>query len=86
MKRLWSRGLGRHLLGHPADVVTLARAGWRLRRDGWLRHAPFLPLPDARYWDFRMATVNGSSDVALSPTSMVDAATWALAQPVGRNQ
>ena len=86
MKRLWSRGLARHLLRHPADVVTLARAGWRLRRDGWLRRAPFLPLPDARYWDFRMATVNGSSDVPLSPASMVDAATWALAQPVGRRQ
>jgi hypothetical protein len=86
MKRPWSRGLGRHLLRHPADAVTLARAGWRLRRDGWLRRAPFLPLPDARYWDFRMATVNGSSDVPLSPASMVDAATWALAQPVGRRQ
>jgi hypothetical protein len=65
--------------------VTLARAGWRLRRNGWLRRAPFLPLPDARYWDFRMTTVNGNANVALSPVSMLDAATWALAQPVGRH-
>jgi hypothetical protein len=84
MKRLWSPGLGRYLLRHPANVVTLARAGWRLRRDGWTRHAPFLPLPDVRYWDFRMATVNGNAGATLSPASMVDAATWALAQPVGR--
>jgi hypothetical protein len=31
-----------------------------------------------------MVTVNGNSGASLSPKSMVDAATWALAQPVGR--
>jgi hypothetical protein len=31
-----------------------------------------------------MVTVNGNSGASLSPASMVDAATWALAQPVGR--
>jgi hypothetical protein len=84
MKRPWSPGLGRYLLRHPSDAVTLARAGWRLRREGWLHRSPFLPLPDARYWQFRLTTVNGSSDTALSPASMVDAARWALVQPVGR--
>jgi hypothetical protein len=85
MKSLWTPGLGRYLLGHPANAVTLARAGWRLRGDGWLSHAPFLPLPDTNYWNFRVVTVNGSSDVTLSTASMVDAAKWALAQPVGRS-
>ncbi len=46
MKSLWAPGLGRYLLLHPVHAVILARAGWRLRRDGWLRHAPFLPVPD----------------------------------------
>jgi hypothetical protein len=84
MKRLWTPGLGRYLVRHPRSAVVLARAGWRLRRDHWLRSVPFLPLPDPSYWHFRVTTVNGSSEVALSPVSMVEAATWALAQPVGR--
>jgi hypothetical protein len=67
------------------DGAVLARAGWRLRGDGWFRHRPFLPLPDARYWHFRVVTVNGSSLDSLSPASMVDAARWALAQPMGHS-
>ena len=67
MKRPWSPGLGRYLLRHPGDAVTLARAGWRLRRQGWLRRSPFLPLPDARYWEFRLVTVNGGSDDRAQP-------------------
>jgi hypothetical protein len=85
MKGLWTPGLGRYLLGHPANAVTLGRAGWRLRRNGWMRHAPFLPLPDINYWHFRVVTVIGSAGVMLSPASMVEAAKWALAQPVGRS-
>jgi len=85
VKGLWTRGLGRYLVGHPANAVTLARAGWRLRRNGWMRHAPFLPLPDANYWHFRVVTVIGSGGGTLSPTSMVDAAKWAMVQSVGRD-
>jgi hypothetical protein len=32
-----------------------------------------------------MVTVNGSSGAGLSPASMVEAAEWALAQPIGRD-
>jgi hypothetical protein len=81
MKRLWAPGLGRYLVRHPRDLAVLARAGWRLRADGWLRRRPFLPLPDANYWHFRVVTVNGDSAVSLGPASMVDAARWALVQP-----
>jgi acid phosphatase family membrane protein YuiD len=49
-----------------------------------MHHPPFLPLPDANYWNFRVVTVMGSSGGMPSPASMVDAAKWALAQPVGR--
>jgi hypothetical protein len=84
MIRLWTPGLGRYLLRHPDHGLTLARAGWRLRREGWYRRVPFLPLPDERYWHFRMVTVNGTSGPPLSPTSMYDAARWAITQPVGR--
>jgi hypothetical protein len=76
-------GLGRYLSRHPAKALILARAAWRLRRDGWLSQRPFLPLPDSDYWHFRMVTVNGSSGI-VTPESMVEAAEWALAQPGGR--
>jgi hypothetical protein len=73
-----------HLATHPGHAVIVARAAWRLRRDGWWRRAPFLPLPDERYWDFRMSTAYGSSGASPSPRALVEAASWALRQPVGR--
>jgi len=84
MNRLWPPGLGRYLVRHPANALILARAGWRLRREDWFRKPPFLPLPDSDYWHFRMVTANGSSGT-VAPASMVEAAAWALAQPVGRS-
>jgi hypothetical protein len=84
MNGLRSPGLVRHLVRHPVDGVVVMRAGWRLRREGWLRHWPYLPLPDDKYWHFRMVTVNGTAGDAVSPASVIDAAKWAVAQPVGR--
>ena len=84
MSTYWAPGLARHLIRHPSHTPTLLRAGWRLRREGWWRRPPFLPLPAADYWDFRLTTVNGSSSVPLDPEAMVDAATWSLRQRVGR--
>lgn len=83
MKGLHAPRLVRHLARRPTDAVVLVRAGWRLRREGWLHRWPFLPLPDEKYWHFRMMTVNGSAGDTLSPNSVVDAARWAVAQPVG---
>lgn len=78
------RGLVRHVLGHPTDAVVLARAGWRLRRDHWWRLAPFLPVPDPRYWHFRLMTALGDEGRSLSAREAVAAATWALAQKSAR--
>ena len=83
MTLFWTRGLGRYLLRHPQDIVIVVRAGLRLRKKDWWRHAPFLPLPDAKYWEFRMSTVNGI-DGELSPKGVVVAAKWSLQQPVGK--
>ena len=82
MKKYWTPGLGRHLFLHPADGVVVLRAGLRLRRKNWWRRAPFLPIPDAKYWEFRMSTVNGVSG-ELTPKDVVVAAKWSLQQPVG---
>ena len=83
MTLFWTRGLGRYLLRHPQDIVIVVRAGLRLRKKDWWRHAPFLPLPDAKYWEFRMSAVNGI-DGELSPKDVVVAAKWSLQQPVGK--
>jgi hypothetical protein len=79
----WPPGLLVHLVRHPAHALVLARAGWRFRANDWWRHAPFLPLPDAHYWDFRMVTFGGTSR-DLTPEAMVAAAQWSLCQSVRR--
>lgn len=84
MKKFWSPGLGIYLARHPFAGWTLARAGWRFRSNEWWRHAPYLPLPDHSYWHFRMTTYGGDGASSLSPEAMLDAAAWALSQPVGR--
>jgi hypothetical protein len=84
VKRFSSPGLGSYLLRHPSDISTLARAGWRFRAGGWWRHAPFLPLPDAAYWRFRMTTYGADESLRLPPRVMVEAARWTLRQTVTR--
>lgn len=69
---------------HPSTAWVLVHAGWRLRRDQWWRHAPFLPLAPASYWDFRIVTAMGSDAQRMTPEAMVDAAKWSLRQRVGR--
>ena len=83
VRTFWPTGLGAYLVRHPSSVWPLARAGWRLRAGNWWRRAPFLPLPDTAYWNFRKATF-GVTDNPPSPAAMVDAAKWSLRQPVGR--
>ena len=82
--RLGVHGLGRHALRHPGDALVLARAGWRLRRRQWWRQSPFLPVPDPRYWEFRLATALGDKSHSLSAAEAVAAAKWALAQRRGK--
>ena len=83
MTRYWVPRLGRFLLVHPRDIPCVLRAGWRLRRENWWRHRPWLPLPAAAYWDFRMTTANGD-DGRLSPEDVVAVAKWSALQDVGR--
>ena len=78
------RRLATHLVRHPQDAFVLARSLWLLRRDRWYARRPFLPLPDDRYWRFRMETAFGSTDAHIPVAAVVDAARWAARQPVGR--
>jgi hypothetical protein len=74
------RELALHLARHPDKVPVVAVAAWRLRAQNWWRHAPFLPLPDRRYWAFRVVTANGSAGAAMSAAAIVDTATWSSRQ------
>lgn len=76
--------LARFLLRHPTRVPAVLQAGWRLRANNWWRRVPFLPLPDQRYWNFRIMTATGSIEGRMSAREIVDAATWSSRQRVGR--
>jgi hypothetical protein len=73
-------GFFSYVARHPSSVLTLVRAGWPLRASGWWRRAPFLPLPDAAYWNFRMSTFGTEVGASFKAAAMVDAAKWSLLQ------
>jgi hypothetical protein len=67
-------------------LLTLARRPWtwgraiaaavHLAPNGWWRRSPFLPLPDARYWRFRMQTAYGDEDAVPSEYDVDDVIRW----------
>jgi len=45
---------------------------------GWWRRSPFLPLPDARYWRFRLETSNGGDGMTPpTPHEVTEVVDWA---------
>jgi hypothetical protein len=74
------RGLARHLARHPQDVWAVVSSGWALRRRGWWRQRPFLPVPDEAYWKFRMVTAYGAPDATPSVEDLIAAARWSRTQ------
>jgi hypothetical protein len=65
----------------PATGVALLRVGWRFRRRGWWRRAPFLPLPDRTYLRWRMHTAYGEHDVVPPAQDVIRYARWAVRKP-----
>ena len=68
-------------LRDPATGVALLRVGWRFRRRGWWRRAPFLPLPDRTYLRWRMHTAYGEHDTVPPASDIVRYARWAVRKP-----
>lgn len=66
----------RYFVFHPGDLAVVAAAAWRLRRSGWWRQPPFMPVPDPRYWKFRIATAFGVEPRSPEPREVVDVAKW----------
>jgi len=68
----------------PRTWVSVVRAAWALRARGWWHRSPWLPLPDAAYWRFRVATATGSPDGVLEGAEMAAVAKWSTGLRVGR--
>ncbi len=81
--KYWPRGMGVHIVRHPSDGIVVATAAWRLRRRRWWCTPPFLPVPDERYWAFRLATATGSPEGEVSVDEAIAAARWSRAQSRG---
>jgi hypothetical protein len=56
----------------PGLVIAL-----RFAPRGWWRRAPFTPVPDARYWQFRMETAYGDEDANVPGDELADVLRWA---------
>lgn len=52
------------------------RAGWAMRSHSWWRHAPFLPLPDERYLQWRTSTAYGNTGAPLETRDIRSFLRW----------
>jgi hypothetical protein len=60
----------------PRLAWTLVRIAWRMRARDWYRKPPFLPLPPARYVEWRMHTAFGDEHHALDARELERYAAW----------
>lgn len=49
---------------------------WSMRRRRWWRVFPFLPLPDRRLLDWRLATAYGSAEAPLAEEDLLGFLEW----------
>ncbi|HUD69396.1 MAG TPA: hypothetical protein VMQ40_04075 [Acidimicrobiales bacterium] len=64
------------LVRRPTAWWAGATSAIRFAPRGWWRRPPFLPLPDSRYWRFRMETAFGDKDAAPELDDLVTAIHW----------
>ena len=69
------------VLREPGLWVTAIRQIFVLAVDGWWRKAPFLPLPDAAYFRFRLQTAYGDTGRSPEPHDVVTYLHWCRAWP-----
>ena len=69
LSAVWSR---------PALWGAALGAVRRMARRGWWRRPPFLPMPGAAYWRFRLVTANGGDGEtdALAPSDVISYLRW----------
>lgn len=81
MAAAWVARAGRALAVRPDLWVTALRQIAVLARPRWWKRAPFLPLPDRAYFEFRMQTMYGAPDHAPEPHDVVTYLQWCKAWP-----
>lgn len=64
------------VLLRPALWITALRQTFRLAPTGWWRRVPFLPLPDARFLQFRWETQYGNAMHRPAAHDLVAYLTW----------
>jgi hypothetical protein len=70
--------VARAVLAHPELWWASVGAVRRMARRGWWRRPPFLPMPGAAYWRFRLVTANGGDGEtdALAPSDVISYLRW----------
>lgn len=68
--------LARVGLGRPSLVPHMVGAAWAFRARGWYRRPPFLPLPPADYWRWRMDTAYGNPEAVPPPEELERFLRW----------
>ena len=79
--RVWLVPAIRAVAVHPTLWATGLTQAWRLRRRGWWRHRPYLPLPDRDYLALRSVTAYGRADASPSHHDVVTYLHWCRAWP-----
>ena len=72
-----SLSLAARALVRPALARDLLTVAWRFRRRGWIRHAPFLPVPSAEYLAWRVYTAYGDPRAVPPVEDVIRYARWA---------
>ena len=62
---------------HPTLWSPAVRFAIRFAPDGWWQRPPFLPIPDARYWAFRMETAYGDASASPDHEDVAEMLRWA---------
>jgi hypothetical protein len=67
----------RTVLAHPSLWAPSLAAAVRFAPTGWWHRRPFLPVPDERYWRFRMETAYGDETASVDADDLADVLRWA---------
>jgi hypothetical protein len=68
--------LGARAIVNPRLALDLLALAWSMRRRGWYRGPPFLPLPPPEYVRWRMLTAYGDEDAVPSVDDVIRVARW----------
>jgi hypothetical protein len=61
---------------HPGVALDLLSLAWSMRRRGWYRVPPFLPLPPVEYVRWRMYTAYGNEHAVPPVQDVLRFARW----------